>query len=80
MTVFVYSVDRTESRALRWQAGELSPSQETKWHRAKPDDEGLALCSRRIVLNTEDKALPTAPFVGDLCQRCFKPTDSGVEQ
>lgn len=72
MADFVYSVDRTDNWRLRYhRGGGLPESMQTKWHKANPRDEGLALCSRRIVLNIEDRTPVTSPAVGDLCLRCF---------
>jgi hypothetical protein len=66
---YVYTVDRSQRTDLRGR--HLSESEQTAWHRARPTDEGLAACSRRIVLNTEDRSLTTSNGVGRLCRRCF---------
>lgn len=68
----VYSVDRTDTPRLH-RLDVLPESAQTAWHRARPDDEALAACSCRIVLNTEDRSEVGEPGVGRLCRRCFPP-------
>lgn len=77
--LLVYSVDRSQARTIgRAHSDGLTPSQQTKWHRARPEDEALAACSARIVLNVEDGSPQSSPVVGVLCQRCCpQPTDQG---
>lgn len=66
-----YTVDRTENNRVR-QMEDLPEWARTKWHRARPDDEGLAACSRRIILNTEDATDIDLLHPRDLCGRCFR--------
>lgn len=66
---YAYSVDRTETKSLRW-ALSVPPSRVTKFHAARPDDNGLARCSTHIVLNPERHRVETLP-VAFLCARCF---------
>lgn len=74
--IFVYTVDRTENTRLHREYPLGVPaSMATKWHRARPDDEALAACSARIVLNTEDRTplgVAGGPRSDDLCGRCFR--------
>lgn len=42
----------------------------SKWHIQRSEDRALALCSRRIILNTEDRTpIDRIPY-GEVCGRC----------
>lgn len=67
-TPFVFSVD--QSWAMRSHGGQRGGA----YHRTRPADTdgyGTAACSRRIILNTEDRLRADSPLaIPALCRRC----------
>ena len=68
--VYVYSNDRTEVNWLRWW-DEVPDWAQTKFHRCRPTDHGLAACSSRIILNCEGPHPVGSVPPSELCRRCF---------